>query len=160
MAPWIHFLRLTGPVRLKKPFPRPPRGPSKPRNEYASYRHTRFGISARREGRKLKTNTISLGEPAFGAGVINKRGWLRKTRLRCAPQNRCKSLKSQEIHGNPGSLATPCQKSQDSWDSWFWSRKSRKVGFPRGVSQFAHKPFAPVTWPGPGHRGKGFVGEL
>ena len=40
----IRFLRLTGPVRLKKPFLRPPRGPSKPRNEYASYRHTRFGV--------------------------------------------------------------------------------------------------------------------
>ncbi len=44
MAPWIHFLRLTGPVRLKKPFQRAPRGPSKPRNEYARYRHTRFGV--------------------------------------------------------------------------------------------------------------------
>ena len=40
----IRFLRLTGPVRLKKPFLRPPRGPPKPRNEYASYRHTRFGV--------------------------------------------------------------------------------------------------------------------
>ena len=57
MAPWIHFLRLTGPVRLKKPFLRPPRGPSKPRNEYASYRHTRFGISARRKGGKLRQTT-------------------------------------------------------------------------------------------------------
>ena len=32
-------------------------------------------------------------------------------------QNRSKSLKSKEFLGNPGSLATPCQKPQDSWNS-------------------------------------------
>ena len=69
MAPWIHFLRLTGPVRLKKPFLRPPRGPSKPRNEYASYRHTRFGVLSPRpaapEGSQRQPGGLEVAEWAF-----------------------------------------------------------------------------------------------
>ena len=62
---------------------------------------------------------------ADGSGIPGGRGV--ETSARAAPfgkqgpqtgcQNRSKSLKSKEFHGNPGSLATPCKKSLDSWDS-------------------------------------------